>query len=102
MVDSGIGIRASLARRHPEATGWRDGEAIERALGGLSSRPSGGGAGLRSVDAVVRRYAGRLAIRSGEDRLYVSANQQPRTLSRCVVSRHAGRNQLQSTNLGGE
>ena len=80
VVDGGLGIRASLAKRYPEAAGWRDGEAIERALGGLSSRPSGGGAGLRSVDAVVRRYAGRLAIRSGEDRLFVSANQQPRTL----------------------
>jgi anti-sigma regulatory factor (Ser/Thr protein kinase) len=79
VADGGIGIRASLARRHAEAAGWRDGEAIERAFGGLSSRPTGGGAGLRSVDAVVRRYAGRLVIRSGEGRLFVSANQQPRT-----------------------
>lgn len=80
VVDGGVGIRASLARRYPEAATWRHGVAIERALGGLSSRPSGGGAGLRSVDAVVRRYAGRLVIRSGNDRLYVSADQQPRTL----------------------
>lgn len=80
VVDGGIGIRASLAKRHAEAAGWRDGEAIEQALGGLSSRPSGGGAGLRSVDAVVRRYTGRLVIRSGEGRLFISANQQPRTL----------------------
>jgi hypothetical protein len=58
MADGGIGIRASLVKRYPEAATWRHGEAIERALGGLSSRPSGGGAGLRSVDAVVRRYTG--------------------------------------------
>ena len=81
VADGGIGIRASLVKRYPEAATWRHGEAIERALGGLSSRPSGGGAGLRSVDAVIRRYTGRLSIRSGDDRLYVSADQQPRTLS---------------------
>lgn len=79
VVDAGVGIRASLARRYPEAAAWRHGDAIERALGGLSSRPTGGGAGLRSVDAVVRRYAGRLIIRSGCDRLYVSADQRPYT-----------------------
>jgi anti-sigma regulatory factor (Ser/Thr protein kinase) len=81
VVDPGIGIRASLAERHPEAAQWRHGEAIERALGGLSSRTSGGGAGLRSIYAVVRRYGGRLAIRSGDERLYVSSERQPRTLT---------------------
>jgi anti-sigma regulatory factor (Ser/Thr protein kinase)/anti-anti-sigma regulatory factor len=81
VVDSGLGIRASLARRYPEAAAWPHAEAIQRALGGLSSRPSGGGAGLRSVDAVVRRYAGRLVIRSDSDRLSISADQRPRTLS---------------------
>ena len=81
VADAGVGIRASLAQRHPEAAQWRHGEAIQRALGGLSSRASGGGAGLRSIYAVVRRYNGRLAIRSGDERLYVSADRQPRTLN---------------------
>jgi anti-sigma regulatory factor (Ser/Thr protein kinase) len=81
VADPGIGIRASLAKRHPEAAQWRHGEAMERALGGLSSRASGGGAGLRSIYAVVRRYDGRLAIRSGDQRLAVSSERQPRTLS---------------------
>jgi anti-sigma regulatory factor (Ser/Thr protein kinase) len=81
VADAGVGIRASLATRHPEAAHWRHGEAIQRALGGLSSRPSGGGAGLRSIYSVVRRYHGRLAIRSGDERLYVSAERQPHTLT---------------------
>jgi anti-sigma regulatory factor (Ser/Thr protein kinase) len=81
VADPGIGIRASLTKRHPEAAQWRHGEAMERALGGLSSRASGGGAGLRSIYAVVRRYGGRLAIRSGDQRLAVSSERQPRTLS---------------------
>jgi anti-sigma regulatory factor (Ser/Thr protein kinase)/anti-anti-sigma regulatory factor len=80
VADAGIGVRASLASRYPEAAHWRHGDAIQRALGGLSSRASGGGAGLRSIYAVVRRYSGRLAIRSGDERLYVSAEHQPRTL----------------------
>lgn len=80
VADPGVGIRASLAGRYPEAAHWRHGDAIQRALGGLSSRSSGGGAGLRSIYAVVRRYNGRLAIRSGDERLYVSAEHQPRTL----------------------
>lgn len=79
VADAGVGIRTSLAQRYPEASQWRHGEAIQRALGGLSSRASGGGAGLRSIYAVVRRYNGRLAIRSGNERLYVSADRQPRT-----------------------
>ncbi len=81
VVDPGVGIRASLANRHPEAADWRHGEAIQRALGGLSSRTSGGGAGLRSIYAVVRRYDGRLVIRSGDERLYVSAEHPPRSLA---------------------
>lgn len=81
VADPGIGIRASLAARHPEATQWRHGEAIQRALGGLSSRTTGGGAGLRSIYAVVHRYGGRLTIRSGDERLYVSADRQPRTVA---------------------
>lgn len=84
VVDAGIGIRASLGRRHAEAAQWRHGEAIQQALGGLSSRPAGGGAGLRSVDAVVRRYKGRLVIRSGSDRLYLSPEHQLRTISGAV------------------
>lgn len=80
VADAGVGIRASLAGRYPEAAQWQHGEAIQRALGGLSSRAAGGGAGLRSIYAVVRRYSGRLAIRSGDERLYVSAEHQPRTL----------------------
>ena len=79
VADNGIGIRGSLARRHPEAGQWRHGEAIERALGGLSSRETGGGAGLRSVTSVVRRYQGRLTVRSGSDRVYVSADRTPKT-----------------------
>lgn len=81
VVDAGVGIRASLAQRHPEASHWQHGEAIQRALGGLSSRASGGGTGLRSIYAVVRRYNGRLSIRTGNERLYVDAERQPRTLS---------------------
>jgi anti-sigma regulatory factor (Ser/Thr protein kinase)/anti-anti-sigma regulatory factor len=81
VVDAGIGIRASLAQRHPEASHWQHGEAIQQALGGLSSRANGGGTGLRSIYAVVRRYSGRLSIRSGNERLYVDAEHQPRTLS---------------------
>lgn len=79
VVDGGCGIRASLARRYPEAAAWRHEQAIERALGGLSSREKGGGMGLRNVHAAVRRYSGRLAIRSGSDRLFLSADRQPRT-----------------------
>ena len=79
VADDGIGIRGSLARRYPEAGHWRHGEAIERALGGLSSRETGGGAGLRSVTAVVRRYQGRLTVRSGSDRVYISADRMPKT-----------------------
>ena len=81
VVDAGVGIRASLAARHPQAAGWRHSEAIQQALGGLSSRTSGGGAGLRSIYAVVRRYGGRLTIRSGDERLYVSAEHQARALT---------------------
>jgi anti-sigma regulatory factor (Ser/Thr protein kinase) len=81
VADAGVGVRASLSSRYPEAAQWRHGDAIQRALGGLSSRASGGGAGLRSIYAVVRRYGGRLAIRSGDERLYVSAEHQPRALS---------------------
>lgn len=79
VADDGVGIRGSLARRYPEAGQWLHGEAIERALGGLSSRQTGGGAGLRSVTAVVRRYQGRLTVRSGSDRVYVSADRTPKT-----------------------
>ena len=81
VADAGVGIRASLAGRHGEAAHWRHGEAIQRALGGLSSRTSGGGAGLRSIYAVVRRYGGRLAIRSGDERLLASAEHQPRVIT---------------------
>lgn len=80
VADAGVGIRASLASRYLEAADWRHSDAIQRALGGLSSRASGGGVGLRSIYAVVRRYSGRLAIRSGDARLHVSAEHQPRTL----------------------
>lgn len=80
VADAGVGIRASLASRYLEAGDWRHSDAIQRALGGLSSRASGGGVGLRSIYAVVRRYSGRLAIRSGDARLHVSAEHQPRTL----------------------
>lgn len=80
VVDAGIGIRGSLSRRYPEATNWSDSYAIEQALGGLSSRPSGGGAGLRNVQAVVRRYRGELSVRSGDRRVVLTANHQPRTL----------------------
>lgn len=79
VADDGIGIRGSLARRFPEAARWRDGEAIQRALNGLSSRETGGGAGLRSVTAVVRRYSGRLTVRSGADRYHVAADRMPKT-----------------------
>lgn len=79
VADDGIGIRSSLARRFPEAGKWQHGEAIERALGGLSSRETGGGAGLRSVTAVVRRYQGRLTVRSGSDRVFVSADRTPKS-----------------------
>lgn len=81
VVDGGVGIRASLGRRHPDAVRWTHAEAIQRALGGLSSRADKGGMGLRSVHTVVRRYQGRLAIRSGDGRLYVSAGRQPRTIA---------------------
>ncbi|MEA3335640.1 MAG: ATP-binding protein [Chloroflexota bacterium] len=81
VVDPGVGIRASLARRFPEAAEWQHGEAIDRALGGLSSRPKGGGVGLRSVETVVRRYGGRLTIRSGDDRLLISAERRARIIS---------------------
>lgn len=77
VVDAGIGIRTSLAQRYPEATTWQHAEAIDRALGGLSSRPQGGGAGLRSIHAIVRRYGGRLSIRSGDTRFYVAAQRRP-------------------------
>lgn len=80
VVDAGVGVRASLAGRHPEAGSWPHGQAIQRALGGLSSRAAGGGAGLRSIYAVVRRYGGRLTIRSGDERIYVSAERQPHTV----------------------
>ncbi len=80
VVDGGVGIRASLAQRYPEAAQWSHGQAIERALGGLSSRPQGGGVGLRSVQAIVRRYGGRLEIRSGNERLYLAADRQVRCL----------------------
>ncbi len=80
VADAGIGIRASLARRYPEAAHWRHSDAIQQALGGLSSRASGGGVGLRSIYAVVRRYSGRLSIRSGDERLHISAEHQPRAL----------------------
>lgn len=79
VADDGIGIRNSLSRRFPEAGQWQHREAIERALGGLSSRETGGGAGLRSVTAVVRRYQGRLTVRSGADRVYIAADQTPKT-----------------------
>lgn len=81
VVDDGVGIRASLATRHPEAAGWQHGQAIDRALGGLSSRARGGGTGLRSVHELVRRYSGRLSIRSGNERLYLASERQARTMN---------------------
>ena len=80
VVDAGVGIRASLARRHPEAASWRHGEAMARALGGLSSRQAGGGMGLRSVEAIVQRYGGRLSLRSGDERFVLLAGRQPRIM----------------------
>jgi anti-anti-sigma regulatory factor/anti-sigma regulatory factor (Ser/Thr protein kinase) len=77
VVDPGIGIRTSLSQRYHEAAAWSHAEAIARALGGLSSRPQGGGAGLRSIHAVVQRYGGRISIRSGDTRLYLAAEHQP-------------------------
>ncbi|MCS6845402.1 MAG: hypothetical protein NZ528_13945 [Caldilineales bacterium] len=81
VVDPGIGIRASLGRRYQEAERWAHSVAIEQALGGLSSRPSGGGVGLRSVQAVVRRYGGELVIRSGDARIVLNADRQPLALT---------------------
>lgn len=80
VVDAGLGIRASLAHRYPEAAAWRHGQAIERALSGLSSRQAGGGMGLRSVQAIVQRYGGRLSLRSGDDRFFLLAGRQPRIM----------------------
>ncbi len=77
VVDAGIGIRTSLSQRYAEATTWSHAEAIEQALDGLSSRPLGGGAGLRSIHAIVQRYGGRLSIRSGDTRLYLAAERRP-------------------------
>lgn len=81
VVDPGIGIRTSLGKRHPEAVRWAHSVAIQRALGGLSSRPNGGGIGLRSVQAVVRRYGGELVIRSGDARIVLNADHQPLALT---------------------
>jgi len=81
VVDAGIGIRASLARRYPSG-GWRHGDAIERALGGRDqpaqrrrSRP----AQRPCCGPALQRPAGDpLRQRSA---LCIGPTGQPRTLS---------------------
>lgn len=80
VADLGVGIRQSLSQRHAEARQWTHAQAVTQALEGLSSRASGGGLGLSSVRALVRRYQGRLSVRSGDAKLQLSADKQPQAL----------------------
>ncbi len=80
VADLGVGIRHSLGRHRPEVQGWTHQQAIEQALSGLSSRPSGGGLGLSSVREIVRRYQGHLAVRSGDTKLQMTAGKATRAL----------------------
>ncbi|WP_423223148.1 ATP-binding protein [Candidatus Amarolinea aalborgensis] len=80
VADMGIGIRQSLSQRHAEAGHWTHAQAVAQALEGLSSRATGGGLGLSSVRQLVRRYQGRLSLRSGDAKLQLSADKQPQAL----------------------
>lgn len=80
VADLGVGIRQSLSQRHAEAQQWTHAQAVTQALEGLSSRAGGGGLGLSSVRALVRRYQGRLSVRSGDAKLQLSADKQPQAL----------------------
>ncbi len=80
VADLGVGIRQSLSLHRPEVTSWTHQQAIEQALSGLSSRPSGGGLGLSSVREIVRRYTGHLAVRSGDSKVQMTAGKATRAL----------------------
>lgn len=80
VADLGVGIRHSLSRHRPEVAGWTHQQAIEQALSGLSSRPTGGGLGLSSVREIVRRYTGHLAVRSGDHKVQMTAGKATRAL----------------------
>jgi len=80
VADMGIGIRKSLSQRHAEAGHWTHAQAVAQALEGLSSRATGGGLGLSNVRQIVRRYQGRLSVRSGDAKLQLSADKQPQAL----------------------
>lgn len=71
VADLGIGIRASLTKRFPEATNWPHHTAIANALKKDFSRYPDRGLGLYIISQIVGEYRGSLDIRSGDTRLYV-------------------------------
>jgi anti-sigma regulatory factor (Ser/Thr protein kinase) len=71
VADLGIGIRASLAKRFPDANGWPHHVAIASALRKDFSRYPDRGLGLYIISQIVGQYRGSLDIRSGDTRLSV-------------------------------
>lgn len=71
--DLGVGIRRSLAAAHRDLADTCSGY-IERALAGLTARPSGrGGQGLGAIQRIATASGGSLFIRSETGRLLVQA-----------------------------
>jgi anti-sigma regulatory factor (Ser/Thr protein kinase) len=72
--DFGIGIRRSLADAFPGIIDTCSGY-IERALGGLTARPSGrGGQGLGAIQRIAVASGGSLYLRSETGSVYIGAN----------------------------
>lgn len=73
VADLGIGFRGSLAEEHAGRFGerWSDATALEAAfIHGLTRFPdSGRGQGIQQIRKQVRRWGGRIAIRSGTARI---------------------------------
>lgn len=73
VVDLGIGFQGSLAGEHASRFGdrWGDAAALEAAfIHGLTRFPdSGRGQGIQQIRKQVRRWGGKIAIRSGTARI---------------------------------
>jgi hypothetical protein len=73
VVDLGVGFRGSLAREHAAryAEGWDDVTALQAAFlhGVTRFRDPGRGQGLKQIRNRVRRWGGKVSIRSGTARI---------------------------------
>ncbi|HET8656349.1 MAG TPA: ATP-binding protein [Longimicrobiaceae bacterium] len=73
VTDLGVGFRGSLAREHAARFGdrWSDATALEAAFihGITRFRDPGRGQGIKQIRKSVRRWGGKVAIRSGTARI---------------------------------